>query len=58
MFAGSNREQLLRMNNACDVTRNTKRYLKHISEAGQDLLYKLLEVDPIKRFSAEEALKH
>lgn len=46
------------MNNACDVTRNTKRYLKHISEAGQDLLYKLLEVDPIKRFSAEEALKH
>lgn len=31
---------------------------RHVSRAGRDFVRKLLVIDPVKRMSAEEALKH
>ncbi|EGR27882.1 protein kinase domain protein [Ichthyophthirius multifiliis] len=56
-FSGKDYKQILRANKACDIKFNTQDFEK-ISLIAQDLLMKMLEPSPFKRFSATECLSH
>lgn len=44
-------------NKKCDLS-FVRRFLENISSDGQDILFSMLEVNPVKRLSAKQALEH
>jgi serine/threonine protein kinase len=57
LFNGANNEETLEKNRECEYSRAVHYLTKHSPEA-RDIIFKMLEANPNKRLSAEEALSH
>jgi calcium-dependent protein kinase len=55
LFNGANNKEIIQMNKECDFSK-VSQYLKKYSTEASDLLFKMLESNPDKRISAEQAL--
>ena len=57
LFSADNQQDLLIKNIKCQTAHIVK-YLQNTTPECRDLLFKMIEIDPIKRLSAKEALMH
>ena len=57
MFEGADVREVIKNNTECVIDKDAE-YMKSAPESALDLLMKMLETDPEKRITAEEALKH
>lgn len=57
LFSGKDQAEVLRLNFQCKLD-HMRHFLKGVSPQCQDLLHKMLKVDPNERPSAKEALSH
>lgn len=57
LFNGANNEEMMKKNKECEFP-NVSRYLEKYSKEAQDLLFKMIEANPDRRISTEQALQH
>lgn len=57
LFSGKTTSEILKLNKACNIDFSVLQLYK-LSNFEIDFLKKLLEINPIKRISAEDALQH
>lgn len=57
LFAGKDKIEILKNNAKCDIS-SIGSYLQRVSGDAINLLFKLLESNPLKRPSSREALEH
>jgi serine/threonine protein kinase len=55
LFSGKDGDEVLRRNARCSID-HVRKYLTHVSPAGQELMFWMLEADPERRPTAKEAL--
>lgn len=57
LFPGKGHTDILKQNKKCEINFNHKKY-DIIDRDAKDLLFKMIDKDPISRITAEESLKH
>lgn len=58
LFKGSNNKEVLEQNKKCDINLFKEDGFNELPNVAKDLLIKMLESDPTKRITAQEALNH